>query len=403
MPEVKKKIRRLVSCVLILCVTLCGCMSKKVDSTEKKNGGYTQTTEKQGSKKETTQSNEKTKETDIGKKLQECIAEKDYLSNYVVTSDALYFAVGQEKSSKTRLYKADIDSRKIFPSKVDFCDPQYFGNKFQKILKMYFVGPYLMVYCNVDDKLSCMVLDQKLNCVDCISLGAMAVLGESVTACVLPQKKKIVYYTDCLSEKASDGGFYETDYRGKTKKVLFKCDSLLNNQYKFNSASDMVLADNENQIYFTGQYYEKGQDEGTQCYGIYDIRKKNIQSYTGARGCILKKGDGCVFTDSSDKTAYDYAGNLVYLAPGKQTICKYEKKEEGIAGGISDEGKLYYSCVTDQDYGVVRIYDKQTKKKIFDKKFNYYIEGVFIFEKQKVMLICRYDKNLNIKVEEVSI
>ena len=44
-----------------------------------------------------------------------------------------------------------------------------------------------------------------------------------------------------------------------------------------------------------------------------------------------------------------------------------------------------------------------TKKKIFDKKFNYYIEGVFIFEKQKVMLICRYDKNLNIKVEEVSI
>ena len=367
-------IRRLVSCVLILCVTLCGCMSKKVDSTEKKNGGYTQTTEKQ-----------------------------DYLSNYVVTSDALYFAVGQEKSGKTRLYKADIDSRKIFPSKVDFCDPQYFGNKFQKILKMYFVGPYLMVYCNVDDKLSCMVLDQKLNCVDCISLGAMAVLGESVTACVLPQKKKIVYYTDCLSEKASDGGFYETDYRGKTKKVLFKCDSLLNNQYKFNSASDMVLADNENQIYFTGQYYEKGQDEGTQCYGIYDIRKKTIQSYTGARGCILKKGDGCVFTDSSDKTAYDYAGNLVYLAPGKRTICKYEKKEEGIAGGISDEGKLYYSCVTDQDYGVVRIYDKQTKKKIFDKKFNYYIEGVFIFEKQKVMLICRYDKNLNIKVEEVSI
>ena len=374
-------IRRLVSCVLILCVTLCGCMSKKVDSTEKKNGGYTQTTEKQESKKETTQSNEKTKETDIGKKLQECIAEKDYLSNYVVTSDALYFAVGQEKSGKTRLYKADIDSRKIFPSKVDFCDPQYFGNKFQKILKMYFVGPYLMVYCNVDDKLSCMVLDQKLNCVDCISLGAMAVLGESVTACVLPQKKKIVYYTDCLSEKASDGGFYETDYRGKTKKVLFKCDSLLNNQYKFNSASDMVLADNENQIYFTGQYYEKGQDEGTQCYGIYDIRKKTIQSYT----------------------AYDYAGNLVYLAPGKRTICKYEKKEEGIAGGISDEGKLYYSCVTDQDYGVVRIYDKQTKKKIFDKKFNYYIEGVFIFEKQKVMLICRYDKNLNIKVEEVSI
>ena len=87
-------IRRLVSCVLILCVTLCGCMSKKVDSTEKKNGGYTQTTEKQESKKETTQSNEKTKETDIGKKLQECIAEKDYLSNYVVTSDALYFAVG---------------------------------------------------------------------------------------------------------------------------------------------------------------------------------------------------------------------------------------------------------------------------------------------------------------------
>ena len=170
-------IRRLVSCVLILCVTLCGCMSKKVDSTEKKNGGYTQTTEKQESKKETTQSNEKTKETDIGKKLQECIAEKDYLSNYVVTSDALYFAVGQEKSGKTRLYKADIDSRKIFPSKVDFCDPQYFGNKFQKILKMYFVGPYLMVYCNVDDKLSCMVLDQKLNCVDCISLGAMAVLG----------------------------------------------------------------------------------------------------------------------------------------------------------------------------------------------------------------------------------
>jgi len=165
----------------------------------------------------------------------------------------------------------------------------------------------------------------------------------------------------------------------------------------------MVLADNENQIYFTGQYYEKGQDEGTQCYGIYDIRKKTIQSYTGARGCILKKGDGCVFTDSSDKTAYDYAGNLVYLAPGKRTICKYEKKEEGIAGGISDEGKLYYSCVTDQDYGVVRIYDKQTKKKIFDKKFNYYIEGVFIFEKQKVMLICRYDKNLNIKVEEVSI
>ena len=61
-------IRRLVSCVLILCVTLCGCMSKKVDSTEKKNGGYTQTTEKQESKKETTQSNEKTKETDIGKK-----------------------------------------------------------------------------------------------------------------------------------------------------------------------------------------------------------------------------------------------------------------------------------------------------------------------------------------------
>ena len=98
-------IRRLVSCVLILCVTLCGCMSKKVDSTEKKNGGYTQTTEKQESKKETTQSNEKTKETDIGKKLQECIAEKDYLSNYVVTSDALYFAVGQEKSGKTRLYK----------------------------------------------------------------------------------------------------------------------------------------------------------------------------------------------------------------------------------------------------------------------------------------------------------
>ena len=46
-------IRRLVSCVLILCVTLCGCMSKKVDSTEKKNGGYTQTTEKQESKKET--------------------------------------------------------------------------------------------------------------------------------------------------------------------------------------------------------------------------------------------------------------------------------------------------------------------------------------------------------------
>ena len=78
-------IRRLVSCVLILCVTLCGCMSKKVDSTEKKNGGYTQTTEKQESKKETTQSNEKTKETDIGKKLQECIAEKEYLSNYVVT------------------------------------------------------------------------------------------------------------------------------------------------------------------------------------------------------------------------------------------------------------------------------------------------------------------------------
>ena len=71
MQEVKKKIRRLVSCVLILCVTLCGCMSKKVDSTEKKNGGYTQTTEKQESKKETTQSNEKTKETDIGKKLQE--------------------------------------------------------------------------------------------------------------------------------------------------------------------------------------------------------------------------------------------------------------------------------------------------------------------------------------------
>ena len=57
---------------------------------------------KQESKKETTQSNEKTKETDIGKKLQECIAEKDYLSNYVVTSDALYFAVGQEKSGKTR-------------------------------------------------------------------------------------------------------------------------------------------------------------------------------------------------------------------------------------------------------------------------------------------------------------
>ena len=217
------------------------------------------------------------------------------------------------------------------------------------------------------------------------------------------KKKKIVYYTDCLSEKASDGGFYETDYRGKNKKVLFKCDSLLNNPYKFNSASDMVLADNENQIYFTGQYYEKGQDEGTQCYGIYDIRKKTIQSYTGSRGCILKNGDGCVFTDSSDKTAYDYAGNLIYLAPGKQTICKYEKKEEGTAGGISDEGKLYYSCVTDQDYGVVRIYDKQTKKKIFDKKFNYYIEGVFIFEKQKVMLICRYDKNLNIKVEEVSI
>ncbi len=38
--------------------------------------------------------------------------------------------------------------------------------------------------------------------------------------------------------------------------------AFLNNQYKFNSASDMVLADNENQIYFTGQYYEKGQDEG---------------------------------------------------------------------------------------------------------------------------------------------
>ena len=95
------------------------------------------------------------------------------------------------------------------------------------------------------------------------------------------------------------------------------------------------------------------------------VRIADLVYYEVLRGCILKNGDGCVFTDSSDKTAYDYAGNLIYLAPGKQTICKYEKKEEGTAGGISDEGKLYYSCVTDQDYGVVRIYDKQTKKKIF--------------------------------------
>lgn len=260
-----------------------------------------------------------------------------------MTSDALYFAVGQEKSGKTRLYKADIDSRKIFPSKVDFCDPQYFGNKFQKILKMYFVGPYLMVYCNVDDKLSCMVLDQKLNCVDCISLGAMAVLGESVTACVLPQKKKIVYYTDCLSEKASDGGFYETDYRGKTKKVLFKCDSLLNNQYKFNSASDMFWQTTKIRYILPGNIMKKARTRGHSAMESMISGKKPFSPIQGQRGCILKKGDGCVFTDSSDKTAYDYAGNLVYLAPGKRTICKYEKKEEGIAGGISDEGKLYYS------------------------------------------------------------
>lgn len=98
---------------------------------KEKRMAYTQTTEKQESKKKQ-RSREKTKETDIGKKLQECIAEKDYLSNYVVTSDALYFAVGQEKSGKTRLYKADIDSRKIFPSKVDFCDPQYLEINFRK-------------------------------------------------------------------------------------------------------------------------------------------------------------------------------------------------------------------------------------------------------------------------------
>lgn len=391
---VKSEVKMKKICILIIVITIVlgGCSDTGNTSI---NRNKRDTAHEEA--KQSTSANGSDREN-IVRKLKKCVQDS-YISQYALGEDGIYVLAINDKRNKQILYKfptgkAAEDERTY---NIVINSKKYYNDKFQKVVRIDIIEESVIVYCNVDNQLHCMILDTDLSVKECFPIKIDVGISEKLTLCVLPKSKKIVYYKDYFSAKSSEGGFYETDYAGKNKKILFRHNCLRTNSYRLNEVSDLMISKDEKKIYFIGSYFKDNSDDSTPCYGVYDLEKSKIKSFEGARLSMIRNQDGCVFTDSSNKTAYDFSGNMVYLTKqDKAENWKFESREEGVVGGVSDYGNLYYSCVADQEKSGVKIYEKKTGRKIFEKKLGNYVENVFLFEKEKNIVLQIYEKDLRI-------
>ena len=256
-----------------------------------------------------------------------------------------------------------------------------------RIIRVDEKNEYVLIYCIIDEHVSCLIYNLSLSEHEEVSTSVDDLFGNNINMCVLPKKRIIVYYTDYLTRNDKYGGFYSTDYNGKDKQILFKFDSMNPNKFRLNTSYAVEGSENEDKIFFIGSFFKTHSGSSFPCYGMLEIKEKRVISYDGCRSEMICRNGDCYFMDEINIDGSSFNGDIVKLDIDKPLDrLTFLNNDEGIAGGVSESCKYYYSYISEGSRTKINIYDVKNKKIVCKRSINKYADKIYLFDEEKLII-----------------